>query len=192
MNQQQNNQAYINAGNIINRSFKKYLLKDVVNIDVSLIPGIYRKRFKLNNSNLEQPIKKIIKNNSYEDDLNKAILASLNISDTEINSMDMGIILNNSQDIEINKAIMESFNISTKSDEDFWVCIDLRIYGPNPYQPLYFNNKEYYFNYRQVDSIVNNWNKVNSETIFGERKIEDIMYYKLETKQLEKNNYFIY
>lgn len=108
-------------------------------------------------------------------------------------------------DEDLNMAILESLketqnkpikNIQNKKPKDeniesfyYWVCLDLRVYGPDPSLPVYVENKELYLNLEQIENIKKNWRKVESDdTNF----MQDLTYYKLETRQLYKDNLFNY
>jgi hypothetical protein len=79
------------------------------------------------------------------------------------------------------KSIDENKNFSR-------VCIDLRVYGPDPYQPIYVNDIAYYLDAEQVKKVKDDWNKINPETAAGEQfhqKMEFIKNMAIDMKLLE-------
>ena len=73
----------------------------------------------------------------------------------------------------------ESKNINNKSNDfEFWICIDLRMYGDDPSQPVYVGDTPYYFNFDQMNKIKEKWSSINPETSIGIRKHQDIEYVK--------------
>lgn len=150
----------------ITKYAKRHFLKPTVNMDPDDIPGVFRMRLLITDKN---------KNKNFKPKKDKK----------------------KDEDAELNRAILESLGIKPedspeepKSKNDpFWVCIDLRVYGPDPYQAIYVNDIEYYFSLDQIHRIHDVWEKIDPNTIQGERHLQDIQYYRLEMKQLIKNGY---
>lgn len=68
------------------------------------------------------------------------------------------------------------------------VCIDLRVYGPDPYLPIYVGDTPYYLNPEQIEKVKMKWNQVNPETEAGEQfhqKMEYVKNMAKDMKQLE-------
>lgn len=59
-----------------------------------------------------------------------------------------------------------------------YVCIDIRVYGLDPTQPIYINGKKYFLNEKQIDYIVSLWNKINLDSNAGVKFHQMIEYQK--------------
>jgi hypothetical protein len=68
-------------------------------------------------------------------------------------------------------AISESLGVKkdTSSDDmiSFCIMLDLRIYGPDPYQPIFLDEQVYYLNKNQIEIIKRIWLKINPESGTG-------------------------
>jgi hypothetical protein len=62
-------------------------------------------------------------------------------------------------------SLMESLNINELNN--FWIMIDLRIYGENSSLPIYIHDTPYYLSHQQKFKIYNIWNKINPNTRNG-------------------------
>ena len=58
-------------------------------------------------------------------------------------------------------------SITFENEAGFYVVLDLRVYGPDPYSPIYIGDTPYYLNGLQQDIILRNWNKINPDTTAG-------------------------
>ena len=119
-----------------------------------------------------------------EMELSKAIESSLQntpIIDNGVNDDD------NIDNILFEQAIMESLtkhikhsddidNANNEDENEFYVCFDIRVFGPDPQQPIYFMELPYYFSTWQMDLIRQRWNKVNPDTSTGQQTQQDIEY----------------
>jgi len=120
-----------------------------------------------------------------EMELNKAIESSLqNTPVVENDDLD---------NILFEKALMDSLAQHIKPDEptthaateatdaaddenEFYVCFDIRVFGPDPQQPLYFMELPYFFSLSQIDLIKQRWNKVNPDSSTGQQLEQEIEY----------------
>lgn len=175
----------------IQRFIKNKLLKDVVNQDnIIFIPGIFRYRVKLNDSNLNKPTtEQMLDHNYYEMatgvtfsgivndiEVDSAIRESLKDYDQDFEKqMSEAIeqsIINHADDdfdyeeMQLNKILMESFKEKIGNDH-FYICLDLRIHGRNPEEPIYVEGIPYYLDHKQKVDITKAWNKVNPDTSSG-------------------------
>lgn len=69
--------------------------------------------------------------------------------------------------LAISESLKQHKIISQDDMISFYVVIDLRIYGPDPYQPIFIDNEAYYLNKDQIKIVQNIWNKINPDTISG-------------------------
>lgn len=127
-----------------------------------------------------------------EMELNKAIESSLqgiSIIDTTMDTSIENAVDNDDIDnLLFETALMDSLaehvvkfddkknNENTDDENEFFLCFDLRIFGPDPYQPIYFMELPYFFSLSQVDKIKQKWNKVNPDTSTGQQTEQDIKY----------------
>ena len=83
-------------------------------------------------------------------------------------------------DDELQKALDFSLgkNIIKLDDQGFYICLDLRIYGPDPYKEIYIGDKIYYLNENQIKKIKNAWARVNPDSSAGIIYSQNIEYYK--------------
>lgn len=181
------------AAKRIGKFLKDNLFKNVINDDEMIyIPGIYRLRIQLDNNNLNKPIKMnkpTIKNKesifTIDDDIKLAIDRSL--SDFEItNKYDMEDNLEYYVDYDeylINEIILESHKIENIS---FYFCIDLRVYGRNPYEQICIDGRKYYLSDEQIKKVISEWNKVNPETSRGLQFTQNLEYYKSLSNDINK------
>lgn len=85
---------------------------------------------------------------------------------------------------EIVQQIIEK---SMKEDKPgVYVCIDLRVYGPDPYLPIYVGDTPYYLNPEQIEKVKMKWNQVNPETEAGEQFHQKMEYVKNMAKDLKQ------
>lgn len=175
------------AGYKLTRFVKKNLLPDVCNLSneqLSEIPGIYRMRIKMNSSNLKKPEQKkkeqsydnIIQYDSdnYDNVLNFSNLGAEEIElEIAIRESLQNITFDNEEDIFLQQIIQDSM---INENDYFWICIDLRMYGPDPSQPIFVGDILYYFDFDQMNKIRQKWNIVNPESVAGIRKHQDIEY----------------
>lgn len=140
------------------------------------------------NHNNDHDIHDIIKQsiNEYEMneemELNKAIESSLQgtsidntVDNDDIDNLLFETALMDSlaeHVVKFDEPIIEN----TDDDNEFYLCFDLRIFGPDPYQPIYFMELPYFFSLSQVDKIKQKWNKVNPDTSTGQQTEQDIKY----------------
>lgn len=69
----------------------------------------------------------------------------------------------------------EKDNISN-DEESFFACIDLRVFGPEPYQPLYVDGIEYHLNNDQINKVKKVWHMINPDTDNGLKYSQDLAY----------------
>lgn len=79
-------------------------------------------------------------------------------------------------DIEMQIAMMESMQID-ENCESVPVCIDLRIYGNNPDQPVNVNGINYYLDLEQQRIVINEWKKVDPESNAGINFVSNLEYH---------------
>lgn len=83
---------------------------------------------------------------------------------------------------QLKNTILESLKQydQNKENEDgfFYVCIDLRIYGPNPYQPIYIIDIPYYLNNQQIEYVQKIWRKIDPNTPTGIRFHQNLEFQK--------------
>lgn len=149
--------------NIIQNFARKYVLQETINI-LTDVPGLFKKRIPIYEINFfEQEIQnvmnqieidsqkenfnKIIKDltkDVKDEDVKKAIIESLNISDTLL-------VHNNIKEII------------------YWIQVDLRVYGPYPEMPLYIENVDtmIYFTKEQQNLLKHIWDKIDPSTNNG-------------------------
>jgi len=70
------------------------------------------------------------------------------------------------------------------------VCLDMRIYGVDPFLPIHIDGKDYYLSEDQIVEIQQKWNEVNPDTTQGKEFEEDLKYYYMEYNHMKKNNLF--
>ena len=63
-------------------------------------------------------------------------------------------------------------------DDGFYICLDLRYYGPNPDQPIYYNDIPYYLTLKQIERVEKVWKKIDPSTTTGTKYHQDLEYYK--------------
>ena len=74
------------------------------------------------------------------------------------------------QDKKEDDTILETKDVNN----DIHVCIDLRVYGPDPEQPIYINEQPYYFNLLQINKVKKEWEKVKP----GSTTVQEIEFLK--------------
>ena len=79
-------------------------------------------------------------------------------------------------------SLMNSLNINERSD--FWIMIDLNIYGEHPDSPIYINDTPYYLSHQQKYKIYNIWNKINPNTRNGIIYNQNLNYQKSMAKDM--------
>jgi hypothetical protein len=141
--------------NILSNYFQNKYFKKVDNLndmEENLIPGFYKLRLLLTTNNLiKQEIPSITGHGAmidFDSDI-----------DGDLNNEYMKYAIQES---------LESF------DDGINVLVDLRIYGPDPYQPLYFESLPYYFNFNQVNVIKKRWSIINPESDRGLQYTQDL------------------
>lgn len=90
------------------------------------------------------------------------------------------VSIENDVDDELKTALELSIN-----EESFFVCIDIRVYGPEPYLPIYVNGNEYYLNNDQINKVKKIWNMVNPYTNNGLKYSQNLEYQKSLSKDLQ-------
>jgi len=80
---------------------------------------------------------------------------------------------------EINFEDEEISPDSPIEENSFHVCIDLRTYGKDPYQPVYIYGDEYFLRPKQIKRIQKIWKKIDPETFSGTKYIQDREYDKV-------------
>jgi hypothetical protein len=204
------------AAKIITSFVKKNYLHEVVNPEaLSYIPGIYRMRIKLSDSNLVQPLPPIpikyegplphIPINHQEVEVNNDILRALKKSEKEYDekynselteAMKESIKLNDNLDYEdmvLNQALYESLVPSKKlqveqvifNDTYFYFCVDLREFGPHPNNEIFIENIPYYLHDKQIEKVTKNWRKINPSTTTGLVFQQNLSYYKSLTHDMK-------
>ena len=116
--------------------------------------------------------------NQCEEDMIKAInqsLEDINYDNIDLNSLD-------DSDDELLAAVMLSLENNINK---FYVCIDLNLYGPNPYQPIVIDGKEYFLQKDQISNITLLWEKINEFKY--NQKIEYIKAMSVDLDILNKN-----
>lgn len=190
---------------VIAKFLKQYFFPKVDNMtemELSYIPGKYRKRLLITNSNLvnannndstnnnsgtnnNSSTNNDNTNNNIDDILNKSLLEyqqNAEKSDMEkaisesLHLLGNDFIIDGSDD-EFDEAVLLSLSVNNIS---FYVSIDLRVYGVDPKQPIYVNDKKYYLTNEQTNNVVSLWNKINS----GLKYDQLVEYYKTMTKDL--------
>ena len=89
----------------------------------------------------------------------------------------------------LNQMIEESLQEKDKNvqdDETFNVILDMRFYGPDPYQPIYYKEIPYYLNSLQKERLTKEWNKVNPNTTNGIIFEQNYNYYESLSKDMYK------
>lgn len=178
----------------ITRYAKKYFLKPVINIDPNIIPGIFRKRLCFNDDNKIKPFPNLKYNNninisnlSFNDKFEKGRqLREYKYLKKNNDILNESICDDEFFDEDINKAIIESLkkyddsdNNTNNNKNNYWICIDLRVYGPEPTKPIYIDDTKYYLNNSQIDQINKLWNKINPSTSRGIRFHQDLKFFKI-------------
>jgi hypothetical protein len=181
------------AASVICKFVRMNYLHEVVNSDdLDYIPGVFRVRIRITNDNLNKPpIQE--QNNSKnsvkqpQDDLDIVMQQSLEefhkVNDDTLSKI-IAESLHGYEDVDVdesyieenimNQIIMESLNTVSS----FYLCIDLRVYGPNPKQPIFYNDVEYYLTNSQIERINKLWKRVDPETTTGIKFMQDLEYYK--------------
>lgn len=196
-----------NIGLLTNFVKKKYI-PDVINLskeELEMIPGLFRFRIKLSDKNLKQFNCNYGCNDSYEDDydnyddnydyidngdyeddyddnMRNAINESkkmYNLNKKNYNEQIMDKVIEESLK---SNGLNESFN-----DTSFWVCIDLRVYGPNPNKEIYVFDTPYYFDNEQIKRIKQEWYRVNPNNSSGIKLKQDINFFKNMAHDINKN-----
>lgn len=171
----------------IHRFINRHILYECDNItkeQSDSISGMYKIRFKLNDSNLTIDKPKPI------DKTEKTLQMVLDASEKEyfdkINRDFIDIYEEDSEIKDIDNDIVEYVkNISAK-DSLISVCLDLRTYSKDPMQPIYVNDIIYYLNKKQQLRLKEMWNKVDPETVKGLQFKQDLDYYKTVSYELNK------
>ena len=147
------------AGVKIVRFIKKNYLHDVVNKDELIsTPGIFRYRVLLNNS---------LKLKDFDEDL-------------------LSFDSNSPFDYEeyiLNQAIIKSLYDSSPNNP-FYICLDLRLYGNNPKDPIVYNGNTYFLSNDQCNKIKKLWKKVNPATSSGVLVQQKLDFIKSLTKDI--------
>lgn len=159
--------------------------------EYKLIPGLFRYRVAINSNNLNKPHKsynKYKKNKNlyqmpnttnynteimhvieeskrdYENKCETELKLAMKKSIGELKSENMDDINKQLIDYTIKESLSEqnSNQNSEQSEIDFYVIIDLRVYGPNPEKPIYIETVPFYLNERQIKIVKNLWNKINN------------------------------
>ncbi len=153
------------------------------NINKAIIESISANDSSVTEGN-EQQNKEVISDLDYDEELSQAISQSLHqFDDNELPNLEP---INNStqvgsdnNDVPTTNGIADaSFVKEEGGEEGFYVMIDLRVYGPDPYQPIYVVDTPYYLNQNQIDRVTAVWNKVNPESENGSKYHADLEYYK--------------
>lgn len=175
------------------RLIRKNILFEVINEDiVNFIPGLFRKRIKLTEKNLVRPVTDLVKKNNIpkpiidDDNIQNAIKESEkeyneNFEKELSKILEKSIQDNNFVDYDdyiLNQVVEDSYkiidntpvgspNLLRYENLKMGVCLDLRIYGPDPYQPIIIFDTHYYLNNEQIKEIKKIWNKINPATNAG-------------------------
>jgi ribosomal protein S19 len=124
--------------------------------------------------------------------LNKAIAESLKSKQDKERKL-LTKALNESQhDLAVQKSLFDTTTNTNKKYHKVFtrdlstipdcVCLDLRVYGPDPYQPIYIADIVYYLSKPQIRRVQDAWNKVNGKTRESMRYMQDFEYYKALAK----------
>ncbi|CAH6421148.1 Hypothetical protein KVN_LOCUS159 [uncultured virus] len=172
------------AAIIIYRFFKKYFFHQVLNLtieELNGIPGLFRLRIKLTEQNLSNPNlitkkidQKLMTNNKTKPSLEEKIIS-------EIMEKSLGEYLFENA-IEDENDILTS--ITFEESISFWVCIDLRIYGPNPNLEIYMLDTPYYLTKFQMEKIKNTWFKINGNSSDSIKYLQNFEFNKALSKDL--------
>jgi hypothetical protein len=95
-----------------------------------------------------------------------------------LNTIDYDVIHNDDELI----LLIESLNLI--NNKDFWVMIDLRIYGENVNLPIYINDQSYYLNFIQKNEIRKIWENINPNTRQGLIYKQNIDYQRSQAKDM--------
>ena len=173
----------------IHRFINRHILHECENItkeQIDSIPGIYRIRFKLNDSNLttDKPKSKPAKTlQSILDESEKAYFDKIN---RELYEDFIDIYEEDTEMKDIDEDIVEYVMNMSAKDSSVNACLDLRTYGKDMSQPVYVNDKLYYLNHMQQNKLKKMWNKVDPETVKGLQFKQDLDYYKTVSYELNK------
>jgi hypothetical protein len=189
------------------RLLKQHYFPEVCNLtkeELDYIPGCFRKRVMLNNSNLKKPVVTYksdkepnidalmafsINRSGVDDDYQKAVEESLMMSTLEESYVDFDNVDENI-DLELEQALILSMNTVSETSP-VAACIDLRVYGPNPQQPIFVGQIEYYLNSEQINEVINSWAKIDESGSQGFRHNQMMEYYKSMAVDLEILKEFI-
>jgi len=112
---------------------------------------------------------------NYEDELLKAINESSSLYDIDDDpELTEALMLSQIEIIESKENEVCDIN----NDIIFSVCIDLRLYGPNPETPIYMGDMKFYLDKEQIKRVKECWMKVNPETTTGINTNQNIQYFK--------------
>lgn len=177
----------------------RYLNDNIQNLtkdEINNIPASYRKRIKLTSENLvnnnsqdkeekvtkfvqSKKIKSYIHENDQDSDINDIIDQSRFEYDKIYSQVLLTSLSSNtntdSQD-ELNDLIQIA--IAESLYNEFWVCIDLRVYGPDPSLQIYVNESEYFLTEQQQKSIKKIWKIIDPESQSGMKYNQNMEYFK--------------
>ena len=112
------------------------------------------------------------------DEAKKLSLKNMGNMDNDNNTLDI-------DDIELMQAIEQSL-MNSDDKVEICVCLDLRIFGPNPEEPIYVNDVPYYLNENQINEIEMLWKKINDHQF--KQLLEYHKTMAIDMKKLEKIN----
>jgi len=147
---------------------------------INSIPGIYRFRTTLTFDNLLMPeatIKDMLE--ATTKDMLEATIKDMPEYDMldDIDDQILNQIINES----ISDAQKEISNNDNNVDMDidnnpFHIILDIRIYGPDPYQPIFIDDIQYYLSEQQIKKILTVWNTVNTHNTYDSKFKQNLEY----------------
>ena len=80
--------------------------------------------------------------------------------------------------------------VKPKDPSAFYVCLDLRVYGPIPTQSIFVGDTEYVLTSEQRNALRTVWGRVDPDTPSGERYNQDRMYDKVAVQHMLSEGYY--
>jgi hypothetical protein len=152
----------------IKEKYSKLLITNKYVLSTTKIQRYLRKHF------FHEPI------NIAQDDINE--IPGLFRYRCNISQLNIFDFLDEKDDDLIN-SLMQSLNINQQND--FWIMIDLRIYGENINFPIEIDGTSYYLSHQQKQKISYIWNKINPNIRSGIVYQQNINYQKCLARDMK-------
>ena len=140
-----------------------------------------------NNSDIDKVLMESL--NTYNSEQDQLYLSAMLESENDYLNMDTEI--NNTANNEVNNGTNNAANNGANNDIKLWVCLDLRIYGPQPNKEICILDDTYYLSKEQIDKLKKLWYKIDPESSSGIINKQNRDYNKAVYDQMVKKNMLV-